>query len=160
MKNNNKIKKLSILLIIYISSTVIVIAQNNSNFQNKNRDALKIAFFISKMDLTEKEALIFWPVVNEMEAELENLKNKNAHGRMMLKNKSIEEFSDKELEQIMDTRIQMGKKKVDILVKYHEKFKEVLPIRKLAKFYQASREFKKIQSERKNQHNIPGERKR
>ena len=69
------------------------------------------------MDLTEKEALIFWPVVNEMEAELENLKNKNAHGRMMLKNKSIEEFSDKELEQIMDTRIQMGKKKVDILVK-------------------------------------------
>ena len=112
------------------------------------------------MDLTEKETLIFWPVVNEMEAELENLKNKNTHGRMMLKNKSIEEFSDKELEQIMDTRIQMGKKKVDILVKYHEKFKEVLPIRKLAKFYQASREFKKIQSERKNQHNIPGERKR
>lgn len=160
MKNNNKIKKLSILLILYISSTVIVIAQNNSNFQNKNRDALKIAFFISKMDLTEKEALIFWPVVNEMEAELENLKNKNAQGRMMLKDKNIEEFSDKELEQIMDTRIQMGKEKVEILVKYHEKFKEVLPIRKLAKFYQASREFKKIQSERKNQHNIPGERKR
>ena len=160
MKNNNKIKKLSILLILYISSTVIAIAQNNSNFQNKNRDALKIAFFISKMDLTEKEALIFWPVVNEMEAELENLKNKNAQGRMMLKDKNIEEFSDKELEQIMDTRIQMGKEKVEILVKYHEKFKEVLPIRKLAKFYQASREFKKIQSERKNQHNIPGERKR
>lgn len=160
MKNNNKIKKLSILLILYISSTAIAIAQNNSNIQKENRDALKIAFFISKMDLTKKEALIFWPVVNEMEAELENLKNKNAHGRMMLKNKSIEEFSDKELEQIMDTRIQMGKKKVDILVKYHEKFKEVLPIRKLAKFYQASREFKKIQSERKNQHNIPGERKR
>lgn len=160
MNNNNKIKKLSILLIIYISSNLLVIAQNNSNFQKENRDALKITFFISKMDLTEQEALVFWPVVNEMEAELENLKNKNAHGRMMLKDKSIEEFSDKELEQIMDTRIQMGKEKVDILVKYHEKFKEVLPIRKLAKFYQASREFKKIQSERKNQHNIPGERKR
>lgn len=160
MNNNNKIKKLSILLIIYISSNLLVIAQNNSNFQKENRDALKITFFISKMDLTEQEALVFWPVVNEMEAELENLKNKNAHGRMMLKDKSIEEFSDKELEQIMDTRIQMGKEKVDILVKYHEKFKEVLPIRKLAKFYQASREFKKIRSERKNQHNIPGERKR
>ena len=160
MKNNNKIKKLSILLILYISSTVIAIAQNNSNFQKENRDALKIAFFNSKMDLTEKEALVFWPVANEMEAELENLKNKNAQGRMMLKDKSIDEFSDKELEQVIDTRIQMGKEKVDILVKYHEKFKEVLPIRKLAKFYQASREFKKIQSERKNQHNIPGERKR
>ena len=48
MKNNNKIKKLSILLILYISSTVIAISQNNSNFQKENRDALKIAFFISK----------------------------------------------------------------------------------------------------------------
>ena len=55
MKNNNKIKKLNILLILYISSTVIAIAQNNSNFQKENRDALKIAFFISKMDLTEKQ---------------------------------------------------------------------------------------------------------
>ena len=57
--NNNKIKKLSILLIIYISSNLLVIAQNNSNFQKENRDALKIAFFISKMDLTEQEALVF-----------------------------------------------------------------------------------------------------
>jgi hypothetical protein len=60
----------------------------------------------------------------------------------------------------MDARIQMGKEKVDILVKYHEKFKEVIPIRKLAKYYQTGTEFKKIQSERKKQHNNPGERKR
>ena len=76
------------------------------------------------------------------------------------KDKKIEDFSDKELEEIIDARIQMGKEKVDILIKYHEKFKEVIPIRKLAKYYQASKEFKKIQSERKKQHNNPGERKR
>ena len=54
----------------------------------------------------------------------------------------------------------MGKEKVEILVKYHEKFKEVIPIQKLAKYYQATKEFKKIQLERKKQHNNPGERKR
>ena len=112
------------------------------------------------MHLNTEESRVFWPILNEMENELKDLKNKNAHGRMMLKDKKIEDFSDEELEKMMDIKIQMGKEKVDILVKYHEKFKEVIPIQKLAKYYQAGKEFKKIQLERKKQHNNPGERKR
>jgi len=157
MKKFNEIKKLSIFLIICLSSTFIL-AQNDLKQKKENRKALKIAFFTAKMNLNTEESRVFWPVVNEMENELKDLKDKNAHGRMMLKDKKIEDFSDKELEQIMDARIQMGKEKVDILVKYHEKFKEVLSIQKVAKYYQAGKEFKKIQLERKNQHNKPGER--
>jgi len=159
MKKLNKIKKLNILVIICLSSTIIF-AQNELNQKKENRQAQKVAFFTAKMNLNTEESKVFWPVVNEMENELKELKDKNAHGKMMLKDKKIEDFSDEELEDMMDARIQMGKEKVDILVKYHEKFKEVIPIRKLAKYYQASKEFKKIQSERKKQHNNPGERKR
>ena len=159
MKNLNKIKKLNILVIICLSSTIIF-AQNELNQKKENRQAQKVAFFTAKMNLNTEESKVFWPVVNEMENELKELKNKNAHGKMMLKDKKIEDFSDEELEDMMDARIQMGKEKVDILVKYHEKFKEVIPIRKLAKYYQTGTEFKKIQSERKKQHNNPGERKR
>ena len=155
----NKINKLSIVLVITLFSTILS-AQNDSNQKKENREARKIAFFTTKMDLNSKESQIFWPVVNEMENELKDLKDKNAHGRMMLKDKKTEEFTDEELEEIMDARIQMGKEKVDILVKYHEKFKEVLSIQKLAKYYQATREFKKLQSERKKQNNYMGERKR
>ena len=159
MKNLNKIKKLNILVIICLSSTIIF-AQNELNQKKENRQAQKVAFFTAKMNLNTEESKVFWPVVNEMENELKELKDKNAHGKMMLKDKKIEDFSDEELEEMMDARIQMGKEKVDILVKYHEKFKEVIPIRKLAKYYQTGTEFKKIQSERKKQHNNPGERKR
>jgi hypothetical protein len=159
MKKFNEIKKLSILLIIFLCSTFIL-AQNDLNQKKENKEAIKIAFFTSKMNLNTEESRVFWPVVNEMENELKNLKDKNAHGRMVLKDKKIEDFSDEELEKMMDTKIQMGKEKVDILVKYHEKFKEVIPIQKLAKYYQAGKEFKKIQLERKKQHNNPGERKR
>ena len=159
MKKLNEIKKLSIFLITCLSSTIIF-AQNDLNQKKENRQAQKVAFFTAKMNLNIEESKVFWPVVNEMENELKELKDKNAHGRMILVDKKIEDFSDKELEEIIDARIQMGKEKVDILVKYHEKFKEVIPIRKLAKYYQASKEFKKIQSERKKQHNNPGERKR
>tara|TARA_B100000768_G_scaffold49911_1_gene48699 strand:+ start:163 stop:651 length:489 start_codon:yes stop_codon:yes gene_type:complete len=157
MKKFNEIKKLSILLIIFLSSTFIF-AQNDITKKKVNREALKIAFYTAKMNLNTEESRVFWPVVNEMENELKVLKDKNAHGRMMLKDKKMEDFSDEELEEMMDARIQMGKEKVDILVKYHEKFKEVLSIQKVAKYYQASKEFKKIQLERKKQHNNPGER--
>ena len=159
MKNLNKIKKLNILVIICLSSTIIF-AQNELNQKKENRQAQKVAFFTAKMNLNTEESKVFWPVVNEMENELKELKDKNAHGKMMLKDKKIEDLSDDELEDMMDARIQMGKEKVDILVKYHEKFKEVIPIRKLAKYYQTGTEFKKIQLERKKQHNNPGERKR
>jgi hypothetical protein len=159
MKKLNKIKKLNILVIICLSSTIIF-AQNELNQKKENRQAQKVAFFTAKMNLNTEESKVFWPVVNEMENELKELKDKNAHGKMMLKDKKIEDFSDEELEEMMDARIQMGKEKVDILVKYHEKFKEVLSIQKVALYYQASKEFKKIQSERKKQHNNPGERKR
>ena len=157
MKKFNENKKLIIVLIVCITSS-FMFAQNDVNQKKENREGLKIAFFTSKMNLNVEESKIFWPIVNEMENELKGLRNKNAHGRMMLIDKKTEELSDRELEEMMDARIQMGKKQIDIKIKYHEKFKEVLSIQKVAKYYQTTKEFKKIQSERKKQHNNPGER--
>ena len=144
----NKISKLSFVLVITLFS-IVLSAQNDSNQKNENREARKIAFFTTKMDLNSEESQNFWPVVNEMNVELKELRNKNAHGRMILMDKKSEDLSDKELEEILDARMQIGKEQIDIKIKYHEKFKKVLPIQKLAKFYQATREFKKLQSERK-----------
>ena len=155
----NKINKLSIVLVITLFSTILS-AQNDSNMKKENREARKIAFFTTKMDLNSEESQNFWPVVNEMNLELKEIRNKNAHGRMILMDKKSEDLSDKELEEILDARMQIGKEQMDIKIKYHEKFKKVLPIQKLAKFYQATREFKKLQSERKKQNNYNGERKR
>jgi hypothetical protein len=144
----NKISKLSFVLVITLFS-IVLSAQNDSNQKNENREARKIAFFTTKMDLNSEESQNFWPVVNEMNIELKKIRNKNAHGRMILMDKKSEDLSDKELEEILDARMQIGKEQMDIKIKYHEKFKKVLPIQKLAKFYQATREFKKLQSERK-----------
>jgi hypothetical protein len=153
-----KLSKLALLLAICLSP-IFISAQdelNNKKSNAQNREARKIAYFTSKMQLNSKESQNFWPIVNEMEAEIKGLKDANAHGRMMLKGK--EEISDKELEEIMDSRIQMSKDMIDIKIKYHEKFKEVLPIKKVAKYYEATKDFKKIQSERKKQHKDPGNR--
>ncbi|MAJ06564.1 MAG: hypothetical protein CL827_06860 [Crocinitomicaceae bacterium] len=154
-------RKTVVLVLIYLISTLTLAQSENniSNPKNENRKAQKIAFFNAKMNLNEEESKAFWPVVSDMQKELKDLKNKNNHYRTMLKNKKTEELSDSELEEIVDSRIQMGKDQMDIKIKYHQKFKEVLPIQKVAKYYQGVKEFKKIQSERKKQHNNPGERK-
>tara|TARA_Y100000991_G_C21966245_1_gene347007 strand:- start:1793 stop:2302 length:510 start_codon:yes stop_codon:yes gene_type:complete len=162
MKILSELKKLIVAVLICFMSSLITAQSenNNSNQEKENRESRKIAFFTAKMNLNIEESRVFWPIVNKMENELKDLRNKNAQSRIILKNKKIEDFSDKELEEMMDAKMQMGKEKVDILIKYHEKFKELLPIQKVAKYYQASKEFKKIQSERKKQQNNPGERKR
>lgn len=125
-----------------------------------NLDSQKIAFYTSKIELTVEESQDFWAVYNEMENEIKALKSKNAHGKIILINKKYLELSDYELEEILDSKLKMGKDLMDIKIKYHEKFKEILPIQKVAKYYQSTKEFKKIQSERKKQHSNPGERKR
>ena len=50
MKKFNEIKKLIIVLIICVTSS-FMIAQNDINPKKENREALKIAFFTSKMNL-------------------------------------------------------------------------------------------------------------
>ena len=149
-------KNLFIIIIFCLITNLLLSQNNNPNKKRENREAIKIAFFTKKMDLNTVESQNFWPLVNDMEAELKALKNKNSHVRMMLKEK--EEISDKELEEIMDAKMEMGKSQIDIKIKYHEKFKEVLPIKKVAKYYEVSKEFKKIQTKRKTHHINPGQR--
>jgi len=151
-------KNIFLILIFCLTSNLFLGQNNISNSKRQNREARKISYFTSKMQLNSEESQKFWPIVNAMEAEIKALKNANAHGRMMLNGK--EDISDKELEEIMDSKIYMSKDMIDIKIKYHEKFKEVLPIKKVAKYYEATKGFKKIQAQRKKQHNNPGERKR
>ena len=94
MKNTIKISSI-IFLMLFVTNQFTVIAQKPDQSQNKEqREARKIAFFTMKMELTSDESLRFWPVVNEMEAELKALKKENADGRKMLKDKK--EISDKD----------------------------------------------------------------
>ena len=152
MKTINIFKTTSFIIMMCLFSSSIISQNHNKQINEKreSNEAVKIAFFTSKMQLTTIESQNFWPVVNEMEAELKALKDKNAQGKMMMKDKNTEEISDQELEDMMDARIQMGKEKVDILINYHEKFKKVLPIQKLAKYYQSTKEYKIMQARKKS----------
>ena len=133
------------LLFVGLSITQSFYSQENP--KKVDKEAAKIAFFSNKLALTAEESKLFWPVVNEMEKELKDLRIKMKE--QIKRSKSETELSDKELESMMDARMELGKKQMDIKIKYHEKFKETLPIKKVAKYYQATKEYKKLQAQRR-----------
>ena len=58
--------------------------------------------------------------------------------------KNQEEMTDKEMEQAMDNDFAFRQKELDLQTEYNSKFKAVLPIKKVAKLYQAEEQFKRV----------------
>lgn len=139
------IEKITLIIAIAIIPQLFLAQQQMEKPQDK--EAAKIAFFTNKMDLTTEESKVFWPVVNEMEAELKSIRADFKDNYR--KPKQDEELSDMELEKMMDARMDLGKKQMDVKIKYHEKFKQILPIKKVAKYYESTTAYKKIVKQRK-----------
>lgn len=103
----------------------------------------KIAFITQELDLSPEEAQVFWPVYNQCWKE-----SLAAHRKMMdafgeFRGKKSEELSDAELEKKLDAYIEANKASNQVLSDWYPKFKQVLPIRKVAKLYQAEEAFQR-----------------
>lgn len=101
----------------------------------------KIAFLTNALDLSPEEAQKFWPVYNEFrkEADAAHKKKMAAYGEMI--GKKAEELSDKELEKKVDAFVAASKEAGQVMSAWYPKFKKVLPIRKVARLYQAEDSF-------------------
>lgn len=111
--------------------------------RNDNIESMKIAFLTKKLDLTPEEAQQFWPVYNQYQAKLQEIRQKRRMENKEAKH-NFDEMSDKDVEQVVDNEILFRQKELDIQKEYHSKFKAVLPIKKVAKFYQAEEQFKRV----------------
>lgn len=100
-------------------------------------EAYKIAFFTEKLQLTPDESKDFWPLYNQFDNEMEALKDK-----YNLDGKRIELMSDKEVEDFIGQHLAVEEQRVKLQRDYVERFKKVLPIRKVAMLQRIDREFK------------------
>ncbi|MCW3104261.1 MAG: hypothetical protein JWO09_2701 [Bacteroidetes bacterium] len=108
-----------------------------------NIESMKIAFLTKKLDLTPEEAQLFWPVYNQYTDKLQELRKKRRMDSKDAKH-NVEEMSDKDVEAAVDSEMAFRQKELDIQKEYHAKFKAVLPIKKVAKLYQAEEQFKRV----------------
>ena len=134
-------KNMTLALLILGTSLGSIAQEKGKEVKRENKKAEKIAFISTKLELTAAEAEKFWPVYNASEAEFKLLKKE--HKAAMGEKKKISEMSDNEVEKLLDTGLEIQQKELDIRKKYLVKFKEVLPIKKVAKLTRLEHEFRK-----------------
>ena len=111
-------------------------AQMHEQFQ-----ADKVAFISQKMDLSVKEAEAFWPIYNEYSKASDE-----AHKEMMAavgKIHKASELTDAEASAAIDALLAAQKKENELMAQYTAKFKKVLPVKKVAAFFDAEDAFRK-----------------
>lgn len=130
---------------IYILAFVFLALLKNTQAQENRREEIesfRIAFFTRQLNLTSDEAKKFWPVYNEMQTEMQKLQRERKM-RHRDSRDNMDNLSDAELEKVINDEMLSRQKELDIEKKYHERFKAILSMKKLAQYYRAQEGFKR-----------------
>lgn len=132
------------LTLLITFCTISVINAQSCDEKCKKKDmikAQKVAFITEKLQLTVEEAQQFWPVYNEKNKKSDEIDNQI---RTIIKNyqKNKETLSNTELETMSDKLMELEASESKLDAEYYQKYKKVLPIRKILELNQAEREFK------------------
>lgn len=157
--------KIIVICLLFAGSTLTGGYAQNPNPDRMDRfNAQKIAFFTQQLHLTPKESQQFWPIYNEYQDKRNQILKEKREAISNFR-KHVQDMSDKEIEESADNFVLYSKKEADLLVAYHQKFKEVLPIKKVMKLYQTENLYKtfllrQIRSSQGSRYNQNAERKR
>ncbi|REJ83543.1 MAG: hypothetical protein DWQ44_03400 [Bacteroidetes bacterium] len=131
------------LLILFI----LLIASHEINAQpgkptRERIESMKIGFLTERLNLNPEEAKVFWPVYNQFQNELNDVR-KNRKENMRDAAENFDDMSDSDAEKFVDEELVFRQKELDIQKKYHPQLKKVLPAKKVARLYRAEEDFKR-----------------
>ena len=141
-----KIRIVVIAVTLFLTSTVHAQPGGDGPMQGHERsekvEAMKVAFFTQRLDLSVEEAKVFWPVYNQYQTELNALRDER---REQIKNyiKNNQKMTEKEYADAADAEIDFRQDELNIMKKYHEQLKQVMSSKKLAQLYKAENDFKR-----------------
>lgn len=125
-----------LVLILFINTSF---AQAGS--KRDKIDALRAAFISKKVNFTTQETQSFWPLYNEMNDKLDAARK---NFRVQYNNTTNYDFiTDKEAEAYLAAELNLKQKEFEIYKDYYDKFKKILPVKKVAAVRRAEDEFKK-----------------
>ncbi len=113
-------KKILLILLAIIGCSSFTMAQNGNG--REKIQALKVAFITQKLHLTSAEAEKFWPVYNQYESEITQLRANNRNG------------------DVLDNE----QKLLDIRKNYKSSFEKILGPQRLNDLYNAERDFRNV----------------
>jgi hypothetical protein len=126
---------------IFIILFFAFLSNAQTNARRDKIDELRVSFITAKVNLTSQEAQQFWPLYNELNDKLDFLKK--TYRINYIKNFNADIISDKEAEALLTAEIILKQKELDLNKEYYEKYKKILPIKKIALIKMAENDFKK-----------------
>lgn len=125
-------------------------------------EAIRVGYITKKLNLTPDEAKQFWPVYDAYRAEMKEVRD-DMRDNVQAARENFDTMTDQEVEAAVTRMLDNRRKELDITLRYHEQFRKVLNIRKIAKLYRAEHEFtqlllQKLQERRENMGPGPGAR--
>ncbi len=125
-----------VLLMLFITTSF---AQSES--KKDKIDALRATFIAKKVNFTTSESQQFWPLYNEMNDRQDAARK--AFRQKYNKNTNYDFTTDKEAEDYLAAELGLKQKEFELYKEYFEKFKKILPVKKVAAVRRAEEDFKK-----------------
>ncbi len=104
-------------------------------------DALRVTFINEKVNFTAAESQAFWPLYNEYNDKIDQARK--SFRQQCVKNIDFTTLSDKDAEAYLNAELNLKQKEYELYKEYFEKFKKVLPVKKVALLRRAEEEFRK-----------------
>ena len=130
-------------LFTFVFASLSFSQERSSRQQKKEKiEQLKIAFFTTELDLTEKEAQEFWPVYNDLQSALRIEKRLQKKTSSELK-ANLETLSDSELRNKTNTIFNSQIKEVELKKSYQIKIAQIIGDKKAVKLLSLEQRFKR-----------------
>lgn len=105
--------------------------------------SVKIAFLTTEIGLTPTEAQDFWPIYNSVSEELDKAMRSTFSSYMELEKAINENKSDKEVSRCLERYLDALSSQDEIRSDSVEKYRKILPDRKVAKIFVAEENFRR-----------------
>lgn len=131
------------MLIIFTLAALQLFAQDKEPDLSRNKEKMrsfKIGFITDKLELSSKESTVFWPLYNEFEEQMNAIKTKHYTSTKAFK--QTDPKTDAVCEKFISQQISLRQQEVDLIKKYTEEFKKVLPMHKVASLLTIEQQFK------------------
>lgn len=137
----------TVLLVIMTAGVLTANAQGKEDWKDRIMSE-KIAFLTSEIGITPEEAQTFWPVYNQIQQE-KDAAMREVFGCYKAMVEALEQKkSEKVIDKLLSEYLAATQKQKVIDAAAPEKFKQVLPVDKVARLYIAEEKFRRQQIHR------------
>ncbi|MEM9141779.1 MAG: hypothetical protein AAGA86_02255 [Bacteroidota bacterium] len=133
---NNKI----ILCALTLLGTTLLYGQRGQG--REKIKALKVAHITEQLDLTSKEAEVFWPAYNAHDSQMEELRRKERR-EISGKLRNLDELSDTETKALLNELMALQREKHQVEFDFMQKMQKIISPKKTLLLVKAEEDFKR-----------------